>query len=178
MKPPRRAFIRVVGASLSVIGATLLALIFGGFISIGDASLTTSDTRVLEGLLATIGLLALIAGVRLAKGTPLRHDQSPVFPRNTSLLTMPALVPSGFTSGLEILNDTGTPMEFVVDTLSRHLAFDGETATRATMTIHRKGGILLPTSSLEDAERVADAITADANAKGHPLVCRAVAKST
>ena len=42
------------------------------------------------------------------------------------------------------------------------------------LEIHQKGGLLLPASSMDEARRIADVITAEARAKNHPLVCKAV----
>lgn len=44
-----------------------------------------------------------------------------VLPPETRLQRLDNFVPTGFTTGVEILNDATTPMEFVVDVLVRHL---------------------------------------------------------
>jgi ATP-dependent Clp protease adapter protein ClpS len=101
-------------------------------------------------------------------------DQAPVFPPETHLLSIPELVPNRFDQGVEILNDRTTPMDFVVTTLARNLDRTREEAIQWMATIHNKGGILIRLPTLERAEKVARAITADSVAAGHSLVCRAV----
>jgi len=97
-----------------------------------------------------------------------------VLPPQTSLLDLPELVPSGFRYGLEILNDNATPMEFVVSALSTHLGMSHNHSVQIVLSIHERGGALLLMTSLADAKKVADTITAEAAQQGFPLVCRAV----
>ena len=82
---------------------------------------------------------------------------SPVLPPGTSLLSLPDFVPPGFTQGIEILNDNTTPMEFVVAVLSAHVGLSTEESVHMMVRIHTRGGALIPTASLVDAQRVADA---------------------
>ena len=103
-----------------------------------------------------------------------RTSGSPVLAPGTSLLSRPDLVPAGFTQGIEILNDNATPMEFVVDVLSAHVGLDLKDSTQTMLAIHTRGGVLVPTASLQEAERIAAQITAEAAKKGYPLKCRAV----
>ncbi len=93
---------------------------------------------------------------------------------DTSLLTLPNFVPSGFTCGVEVLNDNFTPMEFVVSMLSAHLSLDRKEAIRTMLAIHSNGGALLATPTRAAAEAVAGTITTEASNRGYPLVCRAV----
>jgi ATP-dependent Clp protease adapter protein ClpS len=97
---------------------------------------------------------------------------SPVLPLDTSLVENPDFVPPGFTQGIEILNDNTTPMNFVVAILSAHLGLRPEDAKDTMLAIHTRGGALIPTSSLADAQRIAAQITAEAAESGYPLVCR------
>jgi ATP-dependent Clp protease adapter protein ClpS len=99
---------------------------------------------------------------------------SPVLPPGTSLLSLPDFVPPGFRQGIEILNDNTTPMEFVVAVLSAHVGLSSEDSIRMMVRIHRRGGALISTPSLVDAQRVAAQITAEATTQGYPLVCTAV----
>jgi ATP-dependent Clp protease adapter protein ClpS len=99
---------------------------------------------------------------------------SPVLPPDTSLLTRPDFVPAKFIQGIEILNDNRTDMDFVVSVLGAHLGLSLEEAIRMMLEIHTRGGALFPTSSLADAERIAAQITAQAQERGYPLVCRPV----
>jgi ATP-dependent Clp protease adapter protein ClpS len=101
-------------------------------------------------------------------------SESPVFAPDTSLLAIPALVPSGFRQGLEILNDRHTPLDFVLDMFVRHVGCAGNVAVRRGVQIHNQGGLLLPIASLAEAERIAAAVAQDVAAAGHAFICRAV----
>lgn len=98
-----------------------------------------------------------------------------LFPPDTALLSIEGMMPPGFVTGIEILNDSGTPMEFVVDTLMRRLDLDRDAAIRLMLAIHQQGGQLVPVGDWDRAKVIADAISDDAQRLGHPLVCRAVA---
>jgi ATP-dependent Clp protease adapter protein ClpS len=100
--------------------------------------------------------------------------QSPVFPPGTSLKDIPELVPAGFAQGVEILNDNTTPMEFVVSVLGSCVGLSPEDSHSTMLNIHAKGGMLLPTSSLAEAQRTAAHLTEEAVKSGFPLACRAV----
>jgi ATP-dependent Clp protease adapter protein ClpS len=65
-------------------------------------------------------------------------------------------------------------MEFVVLALREKLGMGKNESIDTMLGIHRNGGVLLPTSTTDEATRIADAIVADARAKDFPLVCRAV----
>jgi ATP-dependent Clp protease adapter protein ClpS len=99
---------------------------------------------------------------------------SPVLPPDTSLISIPEFVPPGFTQGIEILNDNATPMSFVVAVLSAHLGLSPEASNHTMLAIHTRGGALLPTPSLAEAQRIATGITAEAAKHGYALVCRPV----
>jgi ATP-dependent Clp protease adapter protein ClpS len=105
-----------------------------------------------------------------------RHQssQSPVLPPGTSLLSLPEFLPAGFSQGIEILNDNTTKMHFVVRVLIDHLGLSPADASNAMLAIHTRGGTLLPTASVADAERIAGQITAEAAKSGYSLACRAV----
>ncbi len=102
---------------------------------------------------------------------------SRVLPPGTSLTRIPELVPSSFTQGIEILNDDITPMEFVVAVLSTHLGLSREASTHTMLAIHERGGALIPTPSLAEAQRIATQITAQAAKHSQPLICRPVSIS-
>jgi ATP-dependent Clp protease adapter protein ClpS len=101
---------------------------------------------------------------------------SPVMSPETSLTDHSQFVPSGFTQGIEILNDNATPMEFVTQVLSEHLGLDRPEATRRMLEIHTRGGALIATVSFAEAQRIAAQIAAAARKGGYPLVCRAVSR--
>jgi ATP-dependent Clp protease adapter protein ClpS len=117
-------------------------------------------------VLPPLGLLSRPIAGQLATGRNL--------PPDTSLLQLPNFVPDGFESGLEILNDNTTPMEFVVSTLEKCASMDPKAAIRVMLDIHERGGILLPLDSREYAEGVANAINSEVRTHGHTLICRAV----
>jgi ATP-dependent Clp protease adapter protein ClpS len=93
---------------------------------------------------------------------------------HASLLSVPALVPPGFVTGIEIFNDDATPMEFVVALLRRHLGLDEGAALAVMLDIHHNGGVLFPVETLARAQQLAAAMVADARRQGHELLCRAV----
>lgn len=101
-----------------------------------------------------------------------------LFPPDTALLSIEGMRPPGFVRGVEILNDSKTPMEFVVDTLMRRLDLDRDAAIRMMIAIHQQGGLLVPVDEWAEAQAIADGISEDARGAGHPLVCRAVAVAT
>jgi ATP-dependent Clp protease adapter protein ClpS len=123
------------------------------------------------------GLLLHVVGGRphpLAR----QHVASPVFPSQTRLTAVDGMVPAGFQTGVELLNDDKTPMEFVVAVLERHLKLDRESAIAAMLQIHARGGLLLPLADPAQAAEVAREVTREARDLGHPLVCRAVEASS
>jgi ATP-dependent Clp protease adapter protein ClpS len=99
-------------------------------------------------------------------------DQAPVFPPETRLLGKPGFLPPGFVHGIEILNDSSTPMEFVVTMLTTHLGLTRDQAIVKMLDIHNSGGLLVALPTAQEAQAVADAISADARTAGHSLVCR------
>ena len=111
-------------------------------------------------------------------GSPLQPanpvDVSPVYSSRKSLLSIPDLVPPGFATGVEIFNDNTTPMDFVVETLTRHLDLDQADALRLMSKIHAKGGALVSLADMQKAEAVAFAVMSHARERGYKFLCRAV----
>jgi ATP-dependent Clp protease adapter protein ClpS len=103
-----------------------------------------------------------------------RQVTSAVLSPGTSLISMPEYVAAGFTQGIEILNDHATPMKFVVDVLSAHLGLSPKDSNQTMLSIHTRGGALIPTRSLTEAQRIAAQITAEAAEHGYPMRCRPV----
>ncbi|HXV06507.1 MAG TPA: ATP-dependent Clp protease adaptor ClpS, partial [Burkholderiales bacterium] len=101
-------------------------------------------------------------------------DSSPVLPPDTRLLSIEGFVPDGFVSGIEILNDRTTPMEFVVGVLMKDLEHNREQAVEIMLTVHRRGGLLIPVPTFEEATLIAERITLEAREHNHALICRAV----
>jgi ATP-dependent Clp protease adapter protein ClpS len=102
------------------------------------------------------------------------RDESVILPPGTSLLSVPELVPAGFRCGIGILNDSSTPMEFVVEILHAQVKLTSAEAIAAMLDIHRTGGRLFPTDNYGDACRIAEAIHAASSARGYSLACSAV----
>jgi len=105
---------------------------------------------------------------------PPSPSASRLFREDTSLLSIKSLVPKGFRTGVEILNDENTPMEFVVNTLMRHLHIERDDAIKLMLSIHSNGGILVALPTMENAEHTAQCIVSEAREYDHPLVCRAI----
>jgi ATP-dependent Clp protease adapter protein ClpS len=100
--------------------------------------------------------------------------QSTILRSDTSLLSIPELIPAGFREGIEIFNDHVTPLEFVKELLTAHLGMTAQASQDTTLAIHLQGGALLPTRTSQDARRIADQITTTARRHGYPLLCRPV----
>ena len=101
-------------------------------------------------------------------------DTSATFPPETRLIKLQGFMPSGFKTGIEILNDNDTTMEFVVSALTTHVNMPEEEAISAMLDIHKKGGLLISMPTYEKAIGVATAITSGAKANGFNLICRPV----
>lgn len=99
-------------------------------------------------------------------------DQSPVFPSEMRLLTLPQFRTEEFQQGVEILNNQTTSAQFVLDLLSQHLELNQDEAMQKMLEIHNKGGVLIPLPAPEKARSVADAMASDVRAAGLTLVCR------
>lgn len=63
-------------------------------------------------------------------------------------------------------------MEFVVTALMAHLGLTRDQAIAKMLDIHNTGGMLIALSSATEAQRIADAVSAEAHACGHSFVCR------
>ncbi len=166
------------GSLLSPPGWKMLAACFCVLgIGLAVLAITRGDHQL---LLAPVGLGILGYGCLLAgrgaavRRAPSQPISSRVFPPETSLSRMAGFAPDGFRCGIEILNDDRTPMEFVVTVLRNAVGLSEKDAIRTMIEIHTKGGVLLPKASLDESQRIADAVTAEALSSKHPLVCRAV----
>jgi ATP-dependent Clp protease adapter protein ClpS len=101
-------------------------------------------------------------------------DTSATFSPKMRLTQLQGYMPPDFKTGIEILNDNNTTMEFVVTALTTHLNIPREEAIEMMLDIHSKGGILISLPSYEIANKAADAITSDAKKSGFKLICRTV----
>lgn len=102
------------------------------------------------------------------------NNSSVVFAPDTSLLSHPQFIPDGFINGIEILNDNTTPMQFVVDILTKHFNKTQDEAIAMMLTIHEKGGVLISLPRMDEAKLLAERIAADVHEQNHLLICRAV----
>lgn len=162
------------GSLLSPIGWRALATCFGVVaFFVGSTAIRNPDGAAVA---ATLGAAAMAyACVMAARGHRIEPPPpSRVLPPETSLLQLGGFAPAGFRHGVEILNDDGTKMEFVVSVLQKNLGFSEPEAIRTMLDIHRNGGVIVARASLEDSKRVADAVTDEARLASYPLMCRAV----
>jgi ATP-dependent Clp protease adapter protein ClpS len=152
-------------------------VILGNLASFRDRRGNLSDGAVLKAVLMHRFRRGPAPGSLFLTPSPL--PASPVFARNTRLAALPGFAKPGFASGLEMLNDNTTPMDFVVDVLERHVGMDRDTAVATMLEIHGKGGILLPTADLQAAEVIARTVGEEARSRQHlDLVIRAVGTRT
>ena len=156
-----RAGWRVVSFGFCIIALTFVAITLGR---------GTRGSGLVALLLVALALGSVIAAWVVHRKGP----YSTVFAPGSSLLERAEFVPAGFRSGLEIMNDNATPMEFVVGVLKSSVGQSETEAIRTMLATHTKGGALLPMASFEEATRVAEEITEKAKAGNHPLACRAV----
>jgi ATP-dependent Clp protease adaptor protein ClpS len=162
------------GSLLSPLGWRLLATCFGVLAFVGGAA--TIHNPDIAGVVGTIAAAAMAyACVMAARGQNIEPPPAArVFPAETSLLQLEGFAPAGFRHGVEILNDDRTTMDFVVSVLKKNVGLDEPAAIRTMLEIHRSGGVILARESLEEAKRLADAVTEEARLGNHPLTCRAV----
>lgn len=150
------------------------------FVNVGLFAINLIPHRSSRSGLATDGSVLWRLFLHVFRGHPHPHpplvalsaDQSPIFPVETRLLKRPGFRPSGFIHGIEILNDRTTPMEFVVTALMTHLGLTRDQAIVKMLDIHNTGGMLVALPSAKEAQRIADAVSAEARASGHSFVCR------
>ena len=70
-----------------------------------------------------------------------------------------------------IINDDFTPMDFVIDVLSRFFKMDEERATQVMMHVHTRGKGLCGIFTHEVAETKMNQVNLYAKDKSHPLLC-------
>ncbi len=70
-----------------------------------------------------------------------------------------------------LLNDDYTPMDFVIEVLSRFFNMDSDKATDIMLTIHYKGKARCGTYTAEVAETKVDQVIRFASENEHPLQC-------
>lgn len=67
------------------------------------------------------------------------------------------------------LNDETTSMEFVIESLVRHFAYDHQSAYDRTMQVHTDGSAVVATFPYEIAEQKSVEVTTEALRAGYPL---------
>lgn len=67
------------------------------------------------------------------------------------------------------MNDSTTPVDFVIDSLIEHFAYTAETAEKITMDIHESGAAVVAVLPYEVAEQKGIEITVSARSSGYPL---------
>lgn len=70
-----------------------------------------------------------------------------------------------------LMNDDFTPMEFVVEVLSRFFRMNGEQATQVMLEVHTKGKAVCGVYPPEVAETKAMQVNECARENQHPLLC-------
>jgi ATP-dependent Clp protease adaptor protein ClpS len=70
-----------------------------------------------------------------------------------------------------MLNDDYTPMDFVIDVLSKFFAFDIEKCTQIMLAVHTQGQAVCGTYTKDTAETKAAQVLAYAKEHQHPLMC-------
>jgi ATP-dependent Clp protease adapter protein ClpS len=164
---PSGAFARAVVVTFTFVNAIL---ILGNLVPVpGSRSRLATDGWVLWKLF-----------LHVFRGSPHPHppllvlpvDQAQVFTPETRLLDTAGFQPPGFVHGIEILNDQTTPMDLVVRCLMTHLSFTRDEAIAKMLEIHNRGGVLIALATEHDANRIAEAISADSRCSGHHLICR------
>ncbi len=71
-----------------------------------------------------------------------------------------------------LLNDDFTPMDFVVEVLSRFFGLDLTTAETVMMQVHQQGKGICGVYSKEIAEMKVNQVNTFARENGHPLKCQ------
>ena len=70
-----------------------------------------------------------------------------------------------------LLNDDYTPMEFVVQILTRFFGMNQELATKVMLTVHTKGKAVCGEYSYEIAETKVELVNDYSRQHQHPLLC-------
>ncbi len=71
-----------------------------------------------------------------------------------------------------MLNDDFTPMDFVVEVLTRFFAMDLEKATQIMLHVHTRGQAVCGVYTRDVAESKAGQVNEYARLEQHPLLCR------
>ena len=83
-----------------------------------------------------------------------------------------AELPEADASGIEVLNDDVTPMEYVVAVLMRCLGLSRRDATESMLRVHFKGFAKFGRMRPSVAEELAEHIQTEVAKTDYPLICR------
>lgn len=73
---------------------------------------------------------------------------------------------------IELLNDSTTPMDFVVDTIKTFLNFNDFSAVLLMLSIHNDGDAKLGWLDIDVAKKLSEQINNEARTRGFPFQCR------
>jgi ATP-dependent Clp protease adaptor protein ClpS len=71
-----------------------------------------------------------------------------------------------------LMNDDYTPMDFVIDILTRFFSMDEDQATQVMLKVHYEGKAICGTFTAEVAETKVAQVTLYAREHEHPLLCK------
>ena len=149
------------------------------FKPIAEQDLRSNHTFVPQRLNAALGLMIRTV-VKFVKwlfepdpdAAEKAGKQSIAFPPETKLVSMPEFLVPELVFGVEVLNNDTAPMEFVVRMLMTELAIPKEKAVGLMLQIHKKGGIIIQTSSKSEAESAVLGISKKCAEEGRTLTVR------
>jgi ATP-dependent Clp protease adapter protein ClpS len=103
-----------------------------------------------------------------------KNAGAPFVPEGMAYPCLPVAGGLPFAHGIEVINDSVTPMPFILQALQDEAGMPHGDAAIALALCHQRGGVLIPMPSLEDAAETANRIAARAKRESWPLVCQAV----
>jgi ATP-dependent Clp protease adapter protein ClpS len=108
------------------------------------------------------------------------YGKATVAPRSVAGLRFPVVglpAEQEFHFGIELVDDKRTPAPLVLQLLNEQAGYSHGDAAVAVAFCGQLGGVVLPSSSAEAAERAAAAVASAAKSAGYILACKAVAAS-
>lgn len=101
----------------------------------------------------------------MARKTEHEHEQGAVVETTRPEVSRPPLY------SVLLLNDDYTPMDFVVDVLTRFFALDAEKATQIMLHVHTRGRGVCGVYTREVAESKVAQVNEYSRLNQHPLLC-------
>lgn len=105
------------------------------------------------------------------------YGKAAAAPRSVAGLRFPVVglaTAQEFFFGIELVDDEYTPAPLVLQLLNEQAGYSHGDAAVAVALCGQLGGVVLPSSSAEAAERAAAAIASAAQSAGYQLACKAV----